>query len=160
MHEPPNKNKNGKKKSSSEDNLLGKVLKLNLNFQKVPFTGAIVQKSGWWFHLGECFIKESTLLGFFILNEMHYWKDPRAMLQAPSELRENCSLPLVPHSFLRSTLESHTNLYFVQIDLTTLSWKGFFPKWQLTYLFYVPWNKKKVYIPAIPWARDGRVSSP
>ena len=46
MHEPPNKNKNGKKKSSSEDNLLGKVLKLNLNFQKVPFTGAIVQKSG------------------------------------------------------------------------------------------------------------------
>lgn len=46
MHEPPNNNKNGKKKSSSEDNLLGKVLKRNLNFQKVPFTDAIVQKSG------------------------------------------------------------------------------------------------------------------
>lgn len=42
MHEHLNKNA-GEKKLNSEDNLLGEVLKLNLHFQKVKFTGAIVQ---------------------------------------------------------------------------------------------------------------------
>lgn len=66
------KNNTGGKKSNSEDNLLGAVF--NLNFQKVPFTGATGSEQVTDDLIsGECFIKlSSTLLGFFILNEKPY----------------------------------------------------------------------------------------